>query len=136
MAKKVGRKKSKFAKLNRQAGSRLRGLNAALELLFSKMEGRADEMQELYAEQGDELFVRMVARTPVVTGKLRRGWEIARRGGGNLDLKVRMENAVFYLRFVEYGTSKQAPQGFVRLSISEFRGQLVTALRKLAKAGG
>ena len=134
MAKR-GRKKSKFAKLNRATGSAGRGFNAALELFMAELESEAEELLEVFKVQIDELFSLMVARTPVKSGKLKKAWEIARLGEGDLSVEVLLSNATFYLRFVEFGSSKQAPKGFIRVSFKDFKDKLTKILRGLRGNG-
>lgn len=52
-------------------------------------------------------------RTPIRTGRARRGWIAETRGG----LRDRLiYNKVPYIQYLEAGHSKQAPRGFVRQS--------------------
>lgn len=136
MAKR-GRKKSKWAKLNRAAGSAGRGFNAALELFMAELEAEAEELLEVFKVQIDELFSLMIARTPVKTGKLKKAWEIARLKDSESDLSVEvlLSNATFYLRFVEFGSSRQAPKGFIRVSFKDFKDKLVKILKGLRGNG-
>lgn len=103
-----------------------------------------------------DLMNRVIARTPVATGRARAGWSAA---GNALGIKmpkpnrrkpgdpafdvgeyeeqldgpkqfIRVANNVDYILPLEYGWSKQAPAGMVRISMAELRsGQdLTTAL--------
>ncbi len=136
MAKrKRGRPKNPNARLNRQVGGRVRALQTALELFFASLEGEAEEVVESFADSADEMFAHIVARTPVKTGRLKRGWEIDRQVAiEQLKAQTEISNNTFYLRFVEFGSSKQAPKGFIRISLTEFKNNLVKALKKIARS--
>lgn len=61
----------------------------------------------------DELKSQLVPRTPIDTGRARRGWQL-RQGA----YSTSVENRVPYIGVLEKGRSKQAPNGFVRQSVS------------------
>jgi hypothetical protein len=54
------------------------------------------------------------AKTPVDTGRARDGWKMEIDGE-----EYRVFNEVPYIGFLEAGSSKQAPQGMVALTLSE-----------------
>ena len=103
-----------------------------------------------------DLMTRVIARTPVATGRARAGWTAAGQGIG-IDVPkpqrrkrgdepfdygdyeeqltganqfIRASNNVNYILPLEYGWSKQAPAGMVRISMAELRSgkDLTTAL--------
>lgn len=92
-----------------------------------------------------DLFTRVILKTPVDTGRLRGSWTvtigatpsgsialddkdgsatIARTAAATLNLKageiIFLTSSLEYARAIEFGHSKQAPGGMVRLSVSEF----------------
>lgn len=91
-----------------------------------------------------DLFTRVILKTPVDTGRLRGSWTvgigaiapgaisldksgsatIARVTAATLGLKagevVYLTSNVAYAQAIEFGHSKQAPAGMVRVSIQEF----------------
>jgi hypothetical protein len=92
-----------------------------------------------------EALSRIIQRTPVDTGRARYGWSTAakalglsvpkpRAGTANLDPGfyeekldgrykfIRFANHVPYAIYLEYGWSKQAPLGMVRITMAELRG--------------
>ena len=102
----------------------------------------ADLVLKKYAA---EALARIVQRTPVDTGRARYGWAAAGKALGvnvprpsnratNVDPGVyeeqlsgnvkyiRFENKVPYAIYLEYGWSKQAPLGMVRITLAELRG--------------
>lgn len=60
----------------------------------------------------DEFRSQVIPRTPIDTGRARRGWQV-RKG-----ITKRIENNVPYIGALERGRSRQAPRGFVKQSIS------------------
>ncbi len=84
-----------------------------------------------------DVYGRVVLRSPVDTGRFRANWRIS---VGSLDLTtspgvtakppilpgkvagqvIYISNNLPYARTLEYGHSKQAPQGMVRLTVAEF----------------
>ena len=99
----------------------------------------AAQGEPLLKRATDELLQRVIALTPVDTGRLRRGWEAARAGlmGGNgaeghvqvtregPAVVVTATNEVPYAVAVEYGTSRQRGSAMVRRALRESRGLLV-----------
>jgi hypothetical protein len=72
----------------------------------------------LFEEQCYECFNLIVERTPVDTGFCQDGWEIEAAEEGTFIIYNRTE----YVSYLEDGWSKQAPSGFVRISIEEIFG--------------
>lgn len=60
-----------------------------------------------------ELESQLVPRTPIDTGRARRGWQQRQSGYSRT-----VENQVPYIGALEKGRSKQAPNGFVNQSVS------------------
>lgn len=58
----------------------------------------------------EELFTRIVRRTPVDTGKAADGWQID---------GTSITNDVEYIQYLENGHSDQAPIGMIRISLEE-----------------
>lgn len=100
-----------------------------------------------------ESFKRIILRTPVDTGRARANWGVAigkprtgmfvessdKSGGGTInaamsgveqfvaagaDGSIFLTNNVPYIGPLEYGSSKQAPQGMVRVTVEEMTGFL------------
>jgi len=61
-------------------------------------------------------------RTPVDTGAARAAWRIKALYGG---LECHVYNEINYITALEYGSSKQAPNGMVRISLAELTGNLL-----------
>lgn len=104
-----------------------------------------------------DLLTRLIARTPVDTGRARAGWTTAANALGIKVPKgkeqgstgqyeemlegphqyIRMMNDVDYVIYLEYGWSKQAPAGMLRISMAELRSgkDLTTALMEKYQEG-
>ena len=104
-----------------------------------------------------DLLGRVIKKTPVQFGRARGGWlpyavakgmavsaagEKAAQGmnEGSFTEKltgtfkyIDIVNSVPYIIMLEFGTSKQAPEGMVRVSMREITSGLQRALKKLAK---
>jgi hypothetical protein len=79
-----------------------------------------------------ELFTLIVLRTPKNTGHAQSGWQLKPKTDTPDDYQVLILNIVSYIVFLEFGWSKQAPKGMVRISMEEMRVKLVQALAKMA----
>ncbi len=64
-------------------------------------------------------FSRIVARTPVDTGLAKHGWVLDDLIDNESQTRLRITNTVFYVIYLEYGWSKQAPMGMVRITLME-----------------
>ena len=67
-------------------------------------------------EVTNDLANALRSRTPIDTGKARRGWKVS-----NGRQKSTINNKVKYIQPLEDGHSKQAPQGFVNQSINKIK---------------
>jgi hypothetical protein len=67
---------------------------------------------------GARVFRGIVRRTPVLTGRARRGWETyTSRAGARR--QVIIFNNVPYIGYLEFGTSRMAPVGMVTLTLAK-----------------
>ena len=105
-----------------------------------------------------DLFSRVIEKSPVLTGRFRANWQVAIGSipEGTLDLTdpsgaatisrvqavtlglkagdiVTLVNNLPYARPLEYGHSKQAPAGMVRLSVSEYPQVVTQAASEVPK---
>lgn len=65
----------------------------------------------------DAVISELHSRTPVDTGRATAGWEMSMTGSGN----IRITNNVPYVKYLQDGSSKQAPRGFVNQSLEAGR---------------
>lgn len=82
-----------------------------LKTAAAVVEQEAESFQE---EWGEKWVGEMKAAVPVASGKLRDSIDQVEPGGITF-------GAAFYWRFLEYGTSKMAPQPFVRPTMKRIR---------------
>lgn len=75
-------------------------------------------------EVRNEVYDRIVRRTPVDTGTARDGWVLAQEGS-----VATINNDVPYIDELEEGSSKQAPNGMVRITLEEVPDILDTVLK-------
>ena len=100
-----------------------------------------------------DMFSQVVIRTPVDTGRARGNWQVTFNtpAAGTIDYvdpsgrntqaqisgklsgwkqgDIWMTNNLPYARRLEYGWSKQAPSGFVRITVREFHQYIDAAIR-------
>jgi hypothetical protein len=98
-----------------------------------------------------DLFSAVARRSPVDTGRFRANWnvslsspdttvtfntnqgritaEVGKAASFQSGSVVYMVNALPYARRLEYGWSKQAPQGMVRLTVQEFKQYVERAVK-------
>ena len=62
----------------------------------------------------DDVLVVARSKTPIRLGKARAGWRKIRKGRD-----VSIQNRVAYIDLLEAGSSKQAPRGILKPTISE-----------------
>ena|SRR5215207_5037016 len=99
-----------------------------------------------------EMFTRVIQRSPVDTGRFRANWQVGidhiptglvlindRSGQMTINKvtaevmklkagqKIHLVNNLPYARRLEYGYSRQAPSGMVRITVTEFRALLQKA---------
>jgi len=66
-----------------------------------------------------ETLVTVRARTPIDTGNARSGWFRSPPGLSEFGTEQIIGNAVPYIVALEYGHSKQAPEGMARITAAE-----------------
>lgn len=84
---------------------------------IEKIENNSDQ---IFKDSVSTLYSSIVSETPVDTGHAKEGWK--------LDIqpeKAEIINPVDYIIYLEYGHSKQAPQGMVRKNVQKWN-QIVT----------
>lgn len=101
-----------------------RPLGTLLERLASS---RGLDLEKAVKRLGVNVFARIKARTPVDTGAARRGWAIEYQKTAHGGVTT-ISNRLKYIVFLEVGSSKQAPNGMVRVTLAEARAELERAL--------
>ena len=85
------------------------------------------------AKAAEGIAARAKGRVPVDTGKLRDSIRVTRLPGDpKLNVRVysggRWKGAPFYAHMIEYGTSKMAAKPFLRPSLNESKGNIMSTL--------
>jgi len=73
-------------------------------------------VSRIVREVTNDLYNELRSKTPIDTGKARRGWKVS-----NGSQKSTINNRVEYISALEDGHSKQAPKGFVNQSINKIK---------------
>lgn len=126
----------------------LRGLNFFNRQLQDFEDRVAENSLKLQQRVALDLLTRIVLKTPVDTGRARGNWQVELNGSGSGTTetvdpagqatiangfaaigaakpfgKITIYNNVQYIRRLEDGSSRQAPQGMVKLSVEEVLSQ-------------
>lgn len=131
----------------------LRGLNFFNRQLQDFEEQVAQNCLKLQQRVALDLLTRIVLKTPVDTGRARGNWQVELGGAGSSTTtrlepgqvgvggeatiaagiaaigaakpygKITIYNNVNYIRYLEDGSSRQAPQGMVKLAVAEVLSQ-------------
>jgi hypothetical protein len=72
-----------------------------------------------------DLFEHIIEDTPVDTGKAKGGWSHREIQDGH-----ELANNVEYIKALEYGSSKQAPEGMVRVNMAQSEKILQMGIKK------
>jgi hypothetical protein len=128
---------------------------AQIAEFVAKAKGNADLVVRKIAL---DMFARVIMKSPVDTGRFKGNWQcaIASIPAGTIEIDdksgtatigrvtaaalgvkagdvIYLVNNLEYARALEYGHSKQAPEGMVRLTIVEFQGIVSDAAASLPK---
>jgi len=98
-----------------RVGAFLRDMGRFLEKIGNEELQKRIDAFELWCT---EVFHLIIARTPVDTGLAQSSWQISFEREGT-KFKCAITNPVHYVIFLEYGWSKQAPYGMVRITLQE-----------------
>lgn len=126
---KKGTLKKRVAGLGQELNVSLGEFAEAADALIEALGLTVEKAQESWETLAIDTFNRIVVRTPVDTGRARAGWEIEKEVLADGTIQFQITNGVHYIVFLEFGSSKQAPQGMVRKTLAE----QVRAIRKALK---
>lgn len=95
-----------------------------------RQEETSDEEEErirnILQDFTTEFMNRLIRRTPIDTGRARNGWK-----HGKIDFTyIEVYNEVPYVVYLEEGSSKQAPNGMLRITMEEIPQILQEAIDK------
>lgn len=71
-----------------------------------------------------ETLVTVRSRTPILTGTARAGWQRFPEGPSEPGTTQWIFNDVPYILKLEFGSSRQAPEGMARITAAESQGRL------------
>lgn len=118
---------------------------------FAKIvDASRQETRNAFRQVMAELFTAIVTGTPVDTGNARAAWVVQSSNligevyaGGrvslvqiadkNKPLIFKFSNGANYIVYLEKGSSRQAPKGFVEVNIKKGTNRIRAQIRKLAK---
>ncbi len=97
-------------------------LKTEMNAFFAALATTPADVENVFRKEVGKTYRVIVDRTPVDTGMARSGWRL--EVASDNPLVMRIVNAVPYSLYLEYGWSKQAPAGMLRVSILEFADRL------------
>lgn len=95
-----------------------------------KKNANMDTIKQILKKHGSEMNQKAARNVPVDTGTLKRSIMLSMHDGG---YTWRVKALVNYASYVEYGTSEQSAQPFLRPAFYEQRQELMKDLRKITK---
>jgi hypothetical protein len=107
-----------------RTGFRIGGFVTGWERLLERLEGTKADKMDRFERLCMEMFNRIIARTPVDTGLAQSSWTFNVEERTDDSILIAIRNPVFYVIYLEYGHSKQAPQGMVRITLEEMRQEV------------
>lgn len=119
------------------------------------IDNREGVTREIFAASAIQVAEKVITRTPVDTGRARGNWNasIDRYDGSTSDSRTAQQaqadtrqraaqlklgdtftlvNGLPYIRRLEYGYSRQAPRGMVRITADEFNAALREVIRRVS----
>lgn len=124
--------------------------------ILDKINKIQSETQEVFQEFAQGVGERMIDRTPVDTGRAKGNWQTKLNetptesllrydkegveakeelrevtSKATVDDKITISNCVTYTENLEYGSSKQAPEGMVRITVAEADEIFQSAVNKV-----
>lgn len=109
-------------------------LTAQFDAFFVLLAGMSQDLEGQFSVLAGETFAAVQNRTPVDTGHARSGWKIERLEPAPGDIVYHITNSVGYSVYLEFGSSKQAPAGMLRVSLLELEDRLRRAMEAYSNA--
>ena len=123
----TARERSAFSRdLNRGIALSLGTFEEDLFAKFARIETSATQALVIFQALALEAFNRMRARTPVDTGFAKAGWRILSEKWTKDWIVVDIWNEVNYIIFLEFGWSKKAPLGMMRVTLEQMAHRIRT----------
>lgn len=86
-------------------------------------EGVKLELNNLTSTVADEMFRKIVARNPVDTGYSRSRWQVETYQNTKGFVRGEITNDAPYIIYLEMGSSDQAPNGFIQITVAEMEAK-------------
>lgn len=116
---KLGNFKTVGSRVSGDVSTVAQQLQRQMQGFFTAIQSTPEQMGVLFKNVVGETFSKVQVRTPVKTGHARSGWRLEKITDTPTEKHYRIVNTVPYVVFLEYGSSKQAPAGMVRVSLLE-----------------
>lgn len=97
-------------------------LKTEMGAFFAALATTPADIESVFRKEVGKTYTAVVNRTPVDTGMARSGWRLEIVSED--PLVMRIVNAVPHTIYLEYGWSKQAPAGMLRVSLLELGDRL------------
>ena len=116
--------------LSKDVGFRTDKLMKDLENLLMLYERTGDDAVEIINEIAEDTFNRIVADTPVDTGRAAGGWDMTNLTRPGV-VEFVYKNDVPYIVYLEFGSSQQAPKGMLRINLQKARERVRARIARL-----
>jgi len=111
----------RVAGLRQEIAFDTRKMDKSLARILSRIEASFDLMVKLWKIAGVSVTSVIIEKTPKDLGAAKASWKAPRSKQRTDGFEVHIASSgVEYIVFLEFGTSKQAPQGMVRITLNEF----------------
>lgn len=109
---------------NKGTGFHVGGFMQSTEKLMEKLKGSQKKKITEFKKLCFEALRRIMVRTPVDTGTARASWTLRFDEESAEVVKAAIVNSTHYAIYLEYGHSKQAPKGMVRITLAELAQEI------------
>ncbi len=101
-----------------------------LNKLLDQLEGHVPDMKKAFKFVVVRLFEAVKKATPVDTGRAKQAWRLDFSETKDF-ISARIFNGVEYIIWLEVGSSKQAPNGMLRVNLQRFSHELFQTIVKI-----
>ena len=109
-------------------------LQAQMSGFFAALKETPETIGQMFLEAVGGAFGAIQDRTPVDAGNARSGWQLVTVVDSVREKHLRIINIVPYVAYLEYGWSKQAPAGMVRITLLELERRMRQATEAYFRA--
>lgn len=104
------------------------------DAFFAAMKSAPEDVVGIFDNAVGETFGMVQLRTPVDTGEARSSWVLQNLSPAQNDRQFRIGNSALHAQYLEYGWSRQAPAGMLRVSLLELEQRLARAMAAYANS--